>query len=70
MDSVEREGTTFTLYLSPMYAKDYPEPVDNGEDDLTDGNGLCVLLVQDDQQVSEPPAGRSKSSDTTTAFRR
>ena len=50
VDSVKGEGTTFTLYLPRAYP-DGSEIVDLPMDDQTGGDGTCVLVVEDNEQV-------------------
>ena len=50
VDSVVGAGTTFTLYLPRSYPDgDVPVPVE--EHVRTDGEGVCVLVVEDNEQV-------------------
>ena len=50
VDSRIGEGTTFTLYLPRSYDGD-GEAVVEGEAGPTDGDGVCVLVVEDNEQV-------------------
>ena len=53
VDTVKGEGTTFTLYLPRAY-RDDKEAEDEAETSgPIDGDGLCVLLVEDNEQVGE-----------------
>ena len=51
VESVEGEGTTFTLYLPRAYAENYRHEAEEEGDESIDGDGLCVLLVEDNEQV-------------------
>ena len=52
VESEPDAGTTFTLYLPRAHPDESPDPV--RETDMTiDGDGLCVLVVEDNQSVGE-----------------
>jgi CheY-like chemotaxis protein len=51
MDSIEGAGTTFTLYLPRAAAQEGATPADDLSETPVDGDGLCVLLVEDNPEV-------------------
>ena len=48
---VEGDGTTFTLYLPRCYTNGIPDQDQDGDDVPINGEGMCVLLVEDNDQV-------------------
>lgn len=53
VDSVVGEGTTFTLYLPRMQGRAESAVEATGEMPSTDGDGICVLVVEDNDRVGE-----------------
>lgn len=51
MDSIEGAGTTFTLYLPRAAAQEGATPADDLSETPVNGDGLCVLLVEDNPEV-------------------
>ncbi|WP_375383353.1 ATP-binding protein [uncultured Sphingomonas sp.] len=53
VDSVVGEGTTFTLYLPRVEGRAEPVTDVQNEPTSTNGDGVCVLLVEDNDRVGE-----------------
>ena len=51
VQSIEGEGTTVTLYLPRTYRDEAAEQAADDDDASIDGDGVCVLLVEDNEQV-------------------
>jgi len=53
VQSLSGAGTTFTLYLPRARAPRQPDDVDVAQDQQGSGDGLCVLIVEDNADVGQ-----------------